>query len=723
MSSKIFDPQYWNLETVFKQIYVVPVYQRPYSWDKEQVDVLLQDLYNSYLEDKSSGYYIGNIIVHDKNEKINGNILKFELVDGQQRITTFALLLLALYCLSLKSGYPVTDTTVQNIKLALWKYIDRKFVKDYHTVNLNSIEKNAFKDLYDGCFNAENNGFDVINFCEAYSKKNKFEERIFNNFKNIYDYLNNIVGKKKEELLNFADYILDSVQFIVIESTCKPNKVFSMFESINSKGKKLDEIDLIKTYIFSNLNPDVYDTYLNIWGNLIIETKDNLYDYLYNFIKAYICFYRQNISVINFKAICKKDLLSYYKESVLSEALMKFLDDLNAKVKFYNMLFSADEAFKLINNKKFRFFYKVFTEISYKHPKPLFLRTLIEYSEGKFAKKEDAIDVFIETIKFMIKYLTIGGRDSKDSITMFSSIMNDIYINGAVSKEIVNNAVVAELLKQGITPDSLKANLQSIDAYEQNKKLTIALLALYDSADKYDDGKLKISYDQAYVVLNNYSAAFSLDHLLVQSPEQDSAEFKYYKDESNNKLVLKDGNDFPTDSVVTGMDYDMFTKVVLNKLGNLRIYYKDRNSARQNMAISLAEYPNFFMYSDIITRGKAISELLIDDLLKSPTVDMTKIQLNSFKKNEEALPKMDELIDAGCVKVGDELYITVQPDDSKAVLIDSKYVMFNSKKMTLNDWGCKVTGWKSIRIYAYAAIVGEIETLQQKRLDFLKNDD
>ena len=139
---------------------------------------------------------------------------------------------------------------------------------------------------------------------------------------------------------------------------------------------------------------------------MIIETNDNLYDYLYNFIKAYICFYRQNISVINFKAICKKDLLSYYKESVLSEALMKFLDDLNAKVKFYNMLFSADEAFKLINNKKFRFFYKVFTEISYKHPKPLFLRTLIEYSEGKFAKKEDATDVFIETIKFMIKYLT-----------------------------------------------------------------------------------------------------------------------------------------------------------------------------------------------------------------------------------------------------------------------------------------------------------------------------
>ena len=102
---------------------------------------------------------------------------------------------------------------------------------------------------------------------------------------------------------------------------------------------------------------------------------------------------------------------------------------------------------------------------------------------------------------------------------------------------------------------------------------------------------------------------------------------------------------------------------------------------------------------------------------------MTKIQFNSIKKNDEALPKMDELMVAGYVKVGDELYITVKPDDSKATLLDSKYVNFNGEKMTIYDWGCKVTGWKSIRIYAYAAIVGEIETLQQKRLDYLNHNE
>ena len=392
----------------------------------------------------------------------------------------------------------MTDTTIQKIKGSLWKYIDREFKKDNQTVYLNSIEKTAFKDLYDYCFSAENKGFDVLKFCETYNKKNKFEERVFTNFKIVYDYLNNVVcaDGKKEEVLNFADYILQSAQFIVIESTCKPNKVFSMFESINSKGKKLDEIDLIKTYIFSNLEPEVYDTYLNIWGNLIIETKDNLYDYLYNFIKAYICFYRQNISIINFKSICKKELLGYYHESKLSEALKKFLNDLNGKVKFYKMLSSAEDANKLINNTKFRFYFKVFTEIGYKHPKPLFLRTLIEYSENKFSKKNDAVDVFVETIKFMLKFLTISARDSKDVITMFSGIMNDIYATGFVTKDIVNNAVVAELLKQGITNEKLKADLQSIDAYEQNKKLTIALLALYDSSITDKNGKTKVSYDR-----------------------------------------------------------------------------------------------------------------------------------------------------------------------------------------------------------------------------------
>ena len=84
MAGKTLDPHLWNLENLFKSIYNVPVYQRPYSWDKEQIDVLLSDIIEAYKsESKNEGYYTGNIIVFDKNDKINGLITKYDIIDGK----------------------------------------------------------------------------------------------------------------------------------------------------------------------------------------------------------------------------------------------------------------------------------------------------------------------------------------------------------------------------------------------------------------------------------------------------------------------------------------------------------------------------------------------------------------------------------------------------------------------------------------------------------------
>ncbi len=307
MPRKALEPHMWNLENLFRSIYNVPVYQRPYSWDKEQIEVLLNDIFEAYeAEGKEDGYYTGNIIVYDKNEKVNGIITMYDVIDGQQRIATFSLILLAIYALALERNFSETDKTVSHVREALWKFTDRKYKRDLRAVMLNSIEKKCFCELYDKCFDEPT---EVINYCEKYQCASDFEKRIIANFNFIYDMLNCKIPKNPDEaILDFADYIMQYVQFIVIEANCKKNKVFSMFESINSKGKRLEEIDLIKTYIFSKLDEASYSTYLRRWGDLIIKTKDNLYDYLYNYIKAYLCFYRQNISVVNFKAICRREL-------------------------------------------------------------------------------------------------------------------------------------------------------------------------------------------------------------------------------------------------------------------------------------------------------------------------------------------------------------------------------------------------------------------------------
>ena len=713
MSGKMLDPHMWTLESLFKNIYNIPVYQRPYSWGKEQIDTLINDIFGTYYSGaKNDGYYTGNIIVFDKKNKANGIVVKYDIIDGQQRIATFSLMILALYSLAQIKGADKANRVLMKIEEALWKTDNGELNRQLKTVSLNSIEKDCFASLYDYCFD---NSKSVIDFCKKYPCKSVFDRTIIENFINIYNSLDNkIADTAYIGVLNFADYLLNYIQFIVTEANCKENKVFSMFESINSKGKKLEEIDLIKTYIFSKLDESSYETYLKKWGSLIIETRDNLYDYLYTYIRAYLRYYRQNINVSNFKDVSSKELISFFNVTNESEALKKLLDDLSDKVNFYNMLSSVDDANTLVKSTKFKFYFKVFTDISYKHPKPLFFRAIVEHHKG-ILNKNDFVEIISQTTSFMMKFLTISGKDSKDAINLFKGIMENIYDNGSIEKEYIINQVAAEFLKQGISKEKLKSELGMMDAFEKNRRLTIALLALYESTEQQDSGKVSISYDQAYTILNSFSGAFSLDHLLVQKPEKSSAEFKYYCDESTYRLKLKDGHDFPNNIVVDGMDYEIFTSSVLNKIGNLRIYYKDKNSGRQNNAISLRDYSNFTTYNDIKERESKLTNLLIDNCLPSPNINVSQIQTNNRKKPNTDLPKMDQLIKAGMINIGDPLLITVKPDGSEAKLLDSKYVDYNGQKMTLNEWGCLVTGWTSIRIYSYVAIVGEDETLQEKR--------
>ena len=609
MAQKILDPNCWSLQDVFKSIYNVPVYQRPYSWDKEQVEVLMNDLWDAFTSDeKNEGYFTGNIIIYDKKDKIAGLITKYDIIDGQQRLTTFSLLLMVLYSKMMSFKEYKDASILMDVRSVLWKSVELQIRKDLRAIELNSIEKECFAKLYDCCFDTPTK---IRKHCKEYKCASVFDGRIIKNFIDIWDFLEGKISKDdKVRYLYFADFILKYVQFVAIGAECPKTKVFSMFESINSKGKKLEDIDLIKTYIFSKLDEESYSIYLDKWGELIKRTQDHLYDYLYNYIKAYICFYRQNISVVNFKKICREELLAYADAKDIGTALKKLLDDMYERVEFYNMLNSTSSANKVIRNARFRFFYNLFVELNYQHPKALLLRILNDVNEGKLNKK-DAVDVAVETIKYVMKFLSIDNRDSKDAISFFQNVMKDIYEHNGVRRNEIIDIIKAELLKQGMLPEKLKADIGSYDAYSQ-KQLTESLLALYESTETNEkNGKVKISYDQAYSIVNTFSETFSLDHLLVQTPEKDS-KYKYYKDETTNLLVLKEGADFPADRVTNGMDYEMFKRLILNNIGNLRVYYRDKNSSRGNKMIMLPEYSDFCTYSQIKDRCSKIADVLID---------------------------------------------------------------------------------------------------------------
>ncbi|MBR1639770.1 MAG: DUF262 domain-containing protein [Treponema sp.] len=701
-------PNLWNIRQLYEnKMFEIPVYQRPYSWDAENVTILLNDILNSFNERKTvKSYYTGNVIIRENDTKTDGNIKAYDIIDGQQRITTFTLILLCLHSLFARNCTNQNDPIIFDVKRLLWQHSATRYPeKEFPSLKLNSIEKEAFSVVYDYAFDKPK---ELYKFASNYECKSDYEKRVIENFKLVYNTLQETVCENENNLLDYASYVIEHINFINIECTEHVNKVFSIFESINSKGKPLEEIDKIKCYIFSELDEDSYKLCLRQWGDLIIKTKDNLYDYLMVYIRAYIKYYRQNITLINFKTIAYEEMKRHFNKDNLCDTFKALLEDMVSKVKYYNMLSDIEELKKLYDNHKLRMYFRLFAGY-YKHPKPLFFRTFIDFANNKISG-EDFVEIFVTITNFMIESLTLLSRDSKDVITMFSKILSTIYDNG-IQLSTIKYFVAKESVKSNITKDLLQYSIINYDAYS-HKNISVPLLALYEA---YNETTGKVSYDQADVLTSKFSESFSLDHLLVQTPEPDDDEYKYYCnfEDGYETLCLKPGSDFP-EKIQNGMPYDDFRSQVLNKFGNMRIYYRDKNSSRQNNAIELKEYGKFTKYSDITDREKEIVSFLIENILTIPTVNQSD-EPKKTKKSPTKLPKMDELINAGLISIGDKIYLTVSPEDSEATLTSPTTVDYKGQSMTLNQWGQTVTGWTSIQIYRYVCVSGETETLNDKR--------
>ncbi len=79
-----------NVSGVFKNFYLVPDYQREYVWEEKHVTQLLEDICEEFSNDRKSEYFIGSIVVCENDDK------RYEVIDGQQRLTTLFVALSAL---------------------------------------------------------------------------------------------------------------------------------------------------------------------------------------------------------------------------------------------------------------------------------------------------------------------------------------------------------------------------------------------------------------------------------------------------------------------------------------------------------------------------------------------------------------------------------------------------------------------------------------------------
>lgn len=89
------------------------------------------------------------------------------------------------------------------------------------------------------------------------------------------------------------------------------------------------------------------------------------------------------------------------------------------------------------------------------------------------------------------------------------------------------------------------------------------------------------------------------------------------------------------------------------------------------------------------------------------------------KRKSTQLPKMDWLIEQGIINIGDEVYLINHPEEI-ATIEDSRNVRYKDQIMSFNQFGCELTGWKAIQIYAFMKKVGGDKTLSKLREEKMK---
>ncbi|HET6400500.1 MAG TPA: DUF262 domain-containing protein [Candidatus Kapabacteria bacterium] len=278
--------------------YVVPLFQRPYSWEKSHWDTLWGDL-EILVEDPSrKDHFLGSIVTMPTVSVPEG-VAKYLLIDGQQRLTTIFILLALIRDKARLAG---EEDLAQEINDTL---LINKFKKeqDYFKFLPTQLDRDRFNSLI-----TESSLGDHDHISKAYSY---FERRL---------------RTSKIALIDLKRAIIEKLTIvsIVLDADDNPHLVF---ESLNATGKPLTQGDLIRNYFFMRIHVnDQEATYAKHWRPM----QEKLGESLTEFVRHYLM---REGTVIN-----KSDVYLTIKDKVTPSTAVEYLKTLNEYAGYYQLL-------------------------------------------------------------------------------------------------------------------------------------------------------------------------------------------------------------------------------------------------------------------------------------------------------------------------------------------------------------------------------------------------
>ena len=225
--------------------FVVPLFQRPYSWQRKNWETLWNDIIETYRFQPGGGHFLGSIVSKSLSSTPEG-VSPYIVIDGQQRLTTLSIAIAALRdrigSEDPKAGEHLDDFCLMN------KYANDEF---HYKLLPTQADRAAYFAVIDGNDNSEGEP---------------------NLIRQAYDFffnaLDNIADEEDDEPLDLAGIerlLLDGVEVVSITLGDDDNE-YRIFESLNWKGAPLSQADLLRNYFFMRIPPDQQrELYENGW--------------------------------------------------------------------------------------------------------------------------------------------------------------------------------------------------------------------------------------------------------------------------------------------------------------------------------------------------------------------------------------------------------------------------------------------------------------------------
>ncbi|MEW4430361.1 DUF262 domain-containing HNH endonuclease family protein [Paenibacillus pabuli] len=491
--------------------FVIPQHQRAYSWEKEEIESFCQDVRE--IQDE---YFFGGIVsVHEHANNVAGRI--FKVVDGQQRLVTFTILLILL-----KEAFEEVarfadleeDSTTSETAKSLADEIYTTYVtykntrvkppKRENRLTLSKVDRDYFIDLL-------NNDYKIETSVESHNRLRNARNLIFEEL--IRPVLEDKLITAEQKLDEFSilrEKLLENS--VVIHITCDDiNEAYQLFEVLNDRGKELAIGDYLRSSTLELLENDFsrQEAASSYWDEILAKKNSEKY------IKSYLTSHIAEIKRSNVHRQFQKAFFHTLNEDV-ENVIKTRIENLRDMYLVYESIsegvYPYPQPYKATSWQQSRLAL-VIKELDHKLCIP-FLLAMFECTS-----EEDFIEAILSIEKFVFRYITISG--------LRANRLSEVYRRYIIKLRKGEKFSIDEFRKElkdilethcndKIFADSMETNLNYKKNAKTIKKIRYFLTTLEAYHFWYENHKLKNPYPTMSVQYNLDS--IEIEHIFPQKP-------------------------------------------------------------------------------------------------------------------------------------------------------------------------------------------------------------